>query len=528
MRGVPSSPPRAHSAADHEHDEGSAAGIRGPVAWMARNGVAANVLMFILIIGGLIALGQVKQEVFPEVELDVISVQVLYPGASPAEVEQAIVLAVEEAVQGIDGVKEVRSAAYEGNAIVNVELLLGADKDRALNDVKSAVDRITSFPEDAERPVVGLLSNRTQAISLVIYGDLDESTLRQLGEDARRGLLADPRITYVEVAGTRDLEISIEVPEARLREHGLTIDAVANRVRAASVEIPAGGVRTSAGEILLRTAERRTRGAEFGDIVVSARPDGTELRLRDIATITDGFSEEEREVRFNGDRAVMVRVFRVGNETPLEVSAAAKEYMRELRHELPDGVQVVGWGDLSEMYEQRIDLLMRNARMGLFLVLLILGLFLEPRLAFWVTLGIPISFAGSMLFFDPAEISVNMISLFAFIVTLGMVVDDAIVVGEAVYKQREEGKKFKEAAILGAREVATPVTFSILTTCIAFMPMLFVPGVMGKFFRVLPIVVIAVLIISLIESVMVLPAHLSHPMPWLMRVILWPVLKPTS
>jgi multidrug efflux pump subunit AcrB len=256
---------------------------------------------------------------------------------------------------------------------VLVELVLGADQDRALNDAKSAIDRITSFPQDAERPVVSLISNRTQAISLVLYGDLEEATLRALAEDTRRGLLADPRVTYVEISGTRALEISIEVPEAQLRQYGLTIDDIANRVRAASLELPAGTVRTTAGEILLRTTERRDRGNEFGDIAVLARPDGTQLMLRDIATIRDGFSEDEREVRFNGQRAVMVSAFRVGNETPLDVAAAVKEYAARAADELPAGVNVTTWADMSEMYADRIDLLRRNALQGLVLVLIILG-----------------------------------------------------------------------------------------------------------------------------------------------------------
>jgi multidrug efflux pump subunit AcrB len=519
-------PPIDPSIPLDDRQSGHSAGITGPVAWMARNGVAANVLMFVLVLGGLLALLNVRQEVFPEVELDTISIAVAYPGASPAEIEQSIILAVEEAVQGLDGVKEVRSAAYEGNGLVLVELVLGADQDRALNDAKSAIDRITSFPQDAERPVVSLISNRTQAISLVLYGDLEEATLRALAEDTRRGLLADPRVTYVEISGTRALEISIEVPEAQLRQYGLTIDDIANRVRAASLELPAGTVRTTAGEILLRTTERRDRGNEFGDIAVLARPDGTQLMLRDIATIRDGFSEDEREVRFNGQRAVMVSAFRVGNETPLDVAAAVKEYAARAADELPAGVNVTTWADMSEMYADRIDLLRRNALQGLVLVLIILGLFLEARLAFWVTLGIPISFAGSLIFFNAADVSINMISLFAFIVTLGMVVDDAIVVGESVYSLREKGFSRVDAAIKGVSSVGTPVVFSILTTCVAFMPMLFVPGVMGKFFRVLPIVVILVLLISLMESLYVLPAHLSHKMPWLLEKSLFFILIP--
>jgi multidrug efflux pump subunit AcrB len=507
------------------HDELSPTDRRGPIAWMAQNGVAANVFMLVLLVGGLVTLASgIKQEVFPEVELDVVSVQITYPGASPAEVEQAVILAVEESVRGIDGVKKVTSTAMEGLGTVNVELLLGADKDRALNDVKSAIDRITSFPEDVERPTVSLISNRQQVISLVLYGDVDEATLRSVAENSRRDLLRDPRITYVELTGIRPLEISIEVPQAQLRKYDLTLDEIAARVNAASVEIPGGGVKTEAGEVLLRTTERRDRGDEFGDIIVLSKPDGSQVRIRDIATVKDAFREIDKEATYNGKRAVMINVFRVGSETPLTVAAAAKEYVAQLQETLPEGLYSATWFDTAEMYEQRLSLLISNARVGLVLVLLTLGLFLEARLAFWVTLGIPISFAGSLLFFAPTDISINMISLFAFIITLGMVVDDAIVVGEAVYKQRQDGKGRLQAAIEGTKEVAQPVIFAVLTSCVAFAPMLMVPGPMGKFFRVVPIVVIAVLLISLLESLLILPAHLAHPMPWWLRALLSPYL----
>ncbi len=496
---------------------------RGPLAWMAQNGVASNVLMAVLIAGGLAMLFTgIKQEVFPEVELDTIVVNVAYPGASPAEVEQGVILAAEEAVRGVDGIKEVRSTANEGVGVVAIELLLGADVDRALNDVKSAIDRITSFPQDIERPVISVATNRTKVVSLVIYGDESEATLRKLADDARTDLLQSEDITYVDLSGVRPLEISIEIPQQELRRHGLTLSGVADTIRASSLEVPAGGVKTRGGEILLRTAGRRDAGTEFGNIVLLSRPDGTQLRIKDIADVRDGFREDDRAAYFNGKPAAMVQVFRVGDETPLTVSAAVHEYVKEKQPQLPSGIDMQLWGDQSEMYEARIRLLERNAYIGLALVLIILGLFLEPKLAFWVTLGIPISFAGSLLFLPSADVSINMISLFAFIVTLGMVVDDAIVVGEAIYKQRADGKSRTEAAIAGVREVAHPVTFSILTTCIAFAPMLFVPGVMGKFFRVIPIVVIAVLLISLVESLVILPAHLAHRMPAWMRIVLWP------
>ncbi len=493
---------------------------RGVLAWFTKNRVAANILMIVLLVGGLLMLGTaVKQEVFPEVEIETVLVQVPYPGASPAEVEQGVILAIEEAVRGLDGVDEVRGTAAEGAGVVAVQLLDGTDKDRALGDVKSAVDRITSLPADAERPVIALATNRRQVISLVLYGDVGERVLHDLAERVRFDLLERDEITYVDITGTRPLEISVEVPQDELRAHDLTPGAVARAIGAANVEVPGGALKTRAGEILLRTTERRDRGEEFEDIVLRSRPDGSRLHLGDIARIRDGFQELDQEAFFNGHRAVMVNVYRVGDQTPIEVADAVHDYVATV--DLPPGVEAATWNDSSEVYKDRIDLLVRNAKLGLMLVLLILGLFLEPKLAFWVTLGIPISFAGSLLLLPAADVSINMISLFAFIVTLGMVVDDAIVVGEAIYQRRTEGMGYLAAAIGGVKEVATPVVFSILTTCVAFAPMLFVPGVSGKFFRNIPIVVISVLTISLMESLFVLPAHLSHRMQgWLRTLVL--------
>lgn len=492
---------------EHERRQREA---KGPLAWMAQNSVAANLLMALLLIGGVLMVFRVKQEVFPEFDLDVITIQVPYPGASPAEVEQAVILAVEESVRGIDGVKEVRSSADEGVASVSVELLLGTDSNKALSDIKAAVDRITSFPVDVERPIISLASFRSQVLALVVYGDIDEASLRTLGDQARDELIQDDRITYAELTSVRPLEVSIEVSQDKLREYGLTIQQVSQAVRAASVELPGGSIKTTQGEILLRTTERRDTGREFGEIVVFSRPDGTLVRVRDVATIDDGFRDTDQEASFNGKPAAVVNVFRVGDQTPLEVSAAVKEYIEEAEPRLPPGVKLAYWGDRSEMFHDRVDLLRRNAIIGLILVMFVLGLFLEIRLAFWVTLGIPISFIGTVLFMPLQDVSINMISLFAFIVTLGIVVDDAIVVGEAVYQRRRDGMPFVKASIAGLRDVATPVVFSVLTTVIAFSPLLFVPGVMGKFFRNIPLVVITVLLLSLVESLLILPAHLAH------------------
>lgn len=483
---------------------------RGVLAWMTKNPVASNLLMLILIIGGLLTLPSIKQEVFPEFELDLILVNVVYPGASPAEVEQGVVLAVEEAVRAVDGVKEVRSTATEGVGVVTVELMLGANADRALADVKSAVDRITSFPKDVERPIVSLALTRRQVVSVVVYGDVAEKALKELADRVRDELIDTGKITVVELAGVRPLEVSVEVPRAELRRYDLTLDQIAQRVTASSVELPGGGVKTAGGEVLVRTTERKDRAAEFADIVVLSRPDGSEVRLGEIAEIEDGFRETDQEAYYDGKRAVMVNVFRVGDQKPLEISQLVNDYVKEHQSAMPPGVKLAIWSDMSEIYADRVDLLERNAWFGLILVFGVLGLFLEPRLAIWVTMGIPISFIGSLLIMPLADASINMISLFAFIVCLGIVVDDAIVVGEAIYTKRKQGLPPFEAAIAGVREVAVPVFFAVMTTVVAFAPMLFVSGVSGKFFRLIPIVVIAVLMISLVESLLVLPAHLAH------------------
>lgn len=487
--------------------------LKGPLAWMAENPVAANLIMIVLIVGGIFLGRGVKQEVFPEFNMDMVSISVAYPGASPTEVEEGVLLAIEEAVQGLDGVKEVSSTAAESVGAVTVSLLLGTDQDQALSDVRSAVDRITSFPEEIERPVVSLISNRSQAIGLVIYGDVEERTLRNIGNEMRSELLTVDGITLIELDGIRPLEISVEVPQENLRRYGLTLDQVAGAISRASIDLPSGGVDTDRGELLIRVSERRERGWEFEDVVILSQPDGTQVRLSDIATVDDSFRDNDLEMFFNGTRAVRLNVFRVGDQTPIEVSDAVLAFMAEQEASLPPGVQMSVWSDSSEIYRGRVELLLRNAAIGLVLVLVVLGFFLELKLAFWVMMGIPISFLGAMLILPAWDVSINMISLFAFILTLGIVVDDAIIVGEAVYKHRMDGKHKLKAAIDGVREVAMPVTFSVLTTMVFFMPLLFVPGMMGKFFKVIPQIALSVFALSLFESLFILPAHLAHSTP---------------
>lgn len=485
----------------------------GPLAWFARNPVAANLLALFVIIGGLLVGRTVRQEVFPDFKLDVVAVRVPYPGASPSEVEAGIVVAVEEAVRSLDGVDRVTSVASEGSAGVYVFLELDVDRQVVLADVKNAVDRLTSLPEEAERPIVSLVNNRFEVISLVIHGDQDPKTLRDLAERVRDELLADPGITTVDLIGAPPREVSIEVPRTALRSYGLTLDAIAARVGATALEVPGGSVKTPAGEVLLRTTERRHTPAEFGDIPIVASPTGTEVELSHIARITEGFADTSESATFDGQPAVMLRVYRAGDQTPIEVADTVKAHVARLAQAMPEGVTVTSWTDWSEIYRQRIDLLVTNAIMGLCLVLLILGALLELRLAFWVTMGIPSSFLGALMLMPAIDVSINMISLFAFIVVLGMVVDDAIVVGENVFELRQRGVPRIEAAIAGVRGVAVPVCFAVGTTMVAFAPMLFVPGISGKLYRVIPSIVISVLAVSLVEALFILPAHLGALRP---------------
>ncbi len=481
----------------------------GPIAWMTRHTVAANLAMVIFILGGLLVSTQVKQEVFPQFEVDVIRVSVAYPGASPEEVEQGIILAIEDAVRGLDGVKEVTATASEGRALVQIELLTGVNTNSVLQDVNNEIESIQSFPEFAEEPIINLVEVRHQVLTLMVYGEQEEQTLRGLAERVRDELLQRPGITLVELGVARPREISIEVPQHQLRAYGLTLDRIANEIREAAIELPGGGVKTTSGEILLRTQERRDFGREYAEIAVASTPDGATIRVGDIATIKDGFEDTDEEAFYNGHPAIQVKVFRVGHETPQSVSESVRDYINALQAELPEGMGLALWNDQSEIYRDRMQLLLKNAFIGLVLVLLLLGLFLDLKLAFWVTVGLPTSIIGSFLFIPLTGASINMISLFAFIITLGIIVDDAVVAGEIIYQKREEGLPFLEAAIAGTREIAGPITFAVLTNIAAFLPLFFVPGTMGNFMRQIPSVVVAVFAVSLIESLFVLPAHLS-------------------
>jgi multidrug efflux pump subunit AcrB len=483
---------------------------RGPIAWMARNSVAANILMVILIGGGIVAATKVKQEFLPEAQLDEVTVSVPYPGASPDEVEQGILLAVEEAVRGIDGVKKVLSTAREGNGSVSIEVIPGYNVNSVTDDVRNEVSRIRTFPQDAEEPVISARKIRRAVLDVIVAADVSENVLRELAEQTRDRLLQSGGITQLELSNVRSLEIAIEIPQEKLRELGLSLQEVSDIVARSSVELPGGGMKTTSGEILVRVKDRRDLGREFAQIPIVTAPDGTQVLLEDIATIKDHFDESEKFTFFNGKPAMTITVYRVGKETPLTVEAAALSVIKNLRTTMPEGVEYTIWDNRADSFRGRMGLLLKNGAIGLMLVFVLLGMFLEMRLAFWVMLGIPISFLGTFLLMGGMDVSLNMITMFAFLIALGIVVDDAIVVGENIYHYHQDGMPFMQAAIKGARQIAVPVTFSILTNIVAFMPLYFVPGTMGKFFRNIPMVVCATFVISLVEALYILPAHLGH------------------
>ena len=489
------------------HDGGR---FEGPIAWMAKHSIAANLLMILLIGGGIWTAFNIQKEVYPQFDLDVINVNVSYPGAAPSEVEQGILRPVESAVRGIEGIKVISSRAREGSGSTSIELVTGTDRMKAFQDIDQAVNRIRTFPDDTEEPEVTLISPQREVMNIVLYGPVNIWTLRKLAEQLRDRFLADPVITQVELGNAPDYVTHVEIPQYRLREYGLTLGQVANMIRRSSEDVPAGTVETNAGEILLRLKERRQWAEDFEKIEIISTSSGAAVTLGEIATITDGFEEAGFHSQFNQTPSVEVDIFRVGEQSPLEIAERVEAIMADVETTLPAGVEWRIDSNSAKDYEQRLSLLLKNGFMAIGIVLLILAVFLEMRLAFWVMMGMTISFVGSILFLPLVGVSINMISMFAFLVVLGIVVDDAIVVGENVYEFRQKGMGHMAAAIKGAREIATPVTFSIITTIVAFVPLLFMPGTTGKFWAPLPAVVIIVLAISLLEALYILPAHLAH------------------
>ena len=504
-------------AGDSEGEGGSpreqrgAGAVRGPIAYMARNGVAANLLMLFILIAGLFALRGLVQEVFPEISMDRINISVAYPGATPDEIEESIILKIEERIKAVDGLKQVRSTAAEGRGSVVAELKLGEDLNRALDDIKAQIDRIQTFPAGAERPEVIEVTNRQSVIRLVLYGDVSERTLKELAYRTEDALSTLPVVSYVETTGVREYEISIEVSLRRLRALGLTLRDISNAVRSGSLDLSAGSIDTRDEEVRIRTTGQNYTQQEFEEIIVISRADGTVVRLGDIAEVRDGFRDVDLIGRYMGQRAAYVEVFRTADEKVLDIVAAVEQHLDEaVIPSLPVGVGLEIWNNDADILQDRLGLLVKNGLLGLTLVLLALAIFLEIQLAFWVAVGIAVSFVGTFAVMAVLGVSINLMSLFAFILAVGIVVDDAIVVGENIYAEREKGTRGVAASIRGARRITGPVIFAVLTTVVAFCPLFFIPSSIGKIVGTIPIIVISVLMFSLLESLLVLPNHLSH------------------
>jgi len=481
------------------------------IRWFVNNKVVANLLMMLIIITGATTIPLLKMEVFPEIDLNIINVSTVYPGATPSDIEEAICIKIEERLQGLEGVKKITSTSSENVGSVRIELLQGEDINDMLDRVKAEVDAIDSFPENVEKPICKKIVGSNPVISVAVHGDLDDIILNKLTEDIKDEIDALPEITFSSIVADLETEIAIDIDEASLRKYDLSFQQIAQSIQQWSINMPSGSIKTSDGEILIRSNSQGYTTYDFAKIPIISDSNGAIVYLGDISVIRDTFSDQfELDFFFNGDRANLITVFRVGNQNALDVSEAVRNYVDNKNNILPNSVSVTAWDDEARILSSRIETIVRNARQGLILVILVLALFLKPKLAFWVSLGIPISFMGGFWLFAPLDLSINMLSLFTFILVLGIVVDDAIVVGENIALFRERGMNPIEAAVKGAYQVSKPVFFAVLTTMVTFAPMLSVDGEIGSIWRIFPLVVISVLVWSLIESLTILPAHLAH------------------
>jgi multidrug efflux pump subunit AcrB len=482
--------------------------MKGILAATIRHNVFVNIMTVLVLIAGVASIASMAREIFPEMSVDMVLVNVIYRGADPTEVEEGVCRKLEEALEGLEGVKSLYTYADEGGGAAVIECLETYDIAKLKENVRDRVGTIMDFPADTENPIVQEITARTQVLNLSLFGEHEERDLKETAERIKQDLLLLPEISQVSVSGVRRYEMSIEVTEERLRQFGLTFAQVTGAVRALSLDLPGGTVKTAREEITVRAVGRRYTAGEFGRLVTVAGPDGASVPLGRFATIRDGFEEEPILGTFNGRRAALIQVFKTPDEDTVSISEAVKKYIKG--KVLPPGMKLAVWADTAELVQDRIDLLVRNGQLGFILVFCILWFFLDLRLGFWVSLGIPISLGGAMVVMAMTGQSLNMLSLFGLIMVLGIVVDDAIVVGESIYYHRRRGLGRAEAAYAGVREMALPVIAAVTTTIAAFSPLFFVAGIMGKFIRVIPLAVVAALSASLLECLFLLPAHLNH------------------
>ncbi|NQX89429.1 MAG: efflux RND transporter permease subunit [Halioglobus sp.] len=495
---------------------------KGIIAWFAHNPVAANLLMAVIIVVGLGSAFNIQRAMFPAIDIEFIMIDLVYPGAAPEEVEQGLVLKIEESINDLDGIKRVESDSFESAAVMWIEPQDGVDLRKLMTDIQNRVDAIQHFPAEAEKPVIRQPELLFPALTLQLSGDIGERSMKSLADELRREILTYPAISAASVVGGREYEISVEISEQLLREYHLTLGDVANIISASSLDLPAGSVRTENGEIMLRTMGQAYVQQDFEKIVLKTWPDGTRLMLGDIATVQDGFVDAQGFAAFNGKYSLGINIFAMGKQDIIETADSAKTFVADRATQLPEGVELTLWGDSTYYLKGRLTMMLKNLAMGALLVFIILALFLEIKLAFWVMMGIPVCFLGAMALINTPFIdaSLNMISIFGFILVLGIVVDDAIIMGESAYSEQEDRGHSIKSVVDGVYRVATPATFGVLTTIMAFMPSLFIQGVFGAFPEACGWVVILCLVFSLVESKWILPAHLAHSKPARNRLLL--------
>lgn len=484
--------------------------MKALISWFVRNPIAANLLMFSLVVGGLLGLIEVRKEEFPNIDVPTITVSVPYLGAAPSEVETGVCIRIEEAVQGIEGIDKVKTSAAENRCVVALELTNASLQDRALDDVKAQVNAISTFPANTEKPVVASVSLRSVVMYLAISGDTDERSLKNLTESLREEILEIPSVSLVDTMYVRPDEISVEIPEFTLRRHGLTLESVAKAIQRSSVDIPGGSIKSDSGEIRLRSTAQRYTGRELEDVPVITNSDGTRILLRDIAVIHDGFEEQELSAMFDGRPTQLLKVWRLGKDNTLAMARDLADFVEVRQRSLPPGLELRIWSNEADELLARLSTLINNATGGLILVILTLALFLRVRLALWVTAGIPVSILGAIAFFPSADLGISTLSLMGFLLSLGILVDDAIVVGERIHTHEGFTTDPLEAAVNGTTEVAIPVFFGVLTTMAAFIPIVTVDSMLGSFFGAIGWTVLLCLVFSLVESQLILPAHLAH------------------
>ena len=480
------------------------------VAWFATNHVAANLLMGLAILAGLASLTRIPVKLYPDVDLPIITVTVEYLGAAPEEVESGVCTRIEEHLDGLDGIKELRAIGSEGVCTVQVELFFDADRQRALGEVENRINAIDTFPEETEKPVVELAVMTDLVLEIAVTGPTDERALKELGRRVRDDIRSLPGVTHTTISNERPYEISVEVSEMSLSRNNLTFDDIATALRKRSVDIPGGSMKTEEGEILLRTSGQAYVGQDLEKLLITTRADGTRVLLKDVANVVDGFADTFQGLVFDGQPAALIRVARVANQDARDISETVKRFLEGARSRYPEGVELAIWKDESTRLSVRLGALLDSGTQGLLLILILLALFLRPHLALWVAIGIPIAFLGAIFFIYVFGFSMDAASVMGFILALGLLVDDAVVVGESVYVSHRRGVGQLAGAIEGVQRVLVPVTFGVLTTMVAFVPLLFAVGAVGVMLGVIAGTVICCVAFSLIECLLVLPAHLGH------------------